>query len=65
MINFRRIIRDNLTERGMSEYVLAKLTGIDRSQINKFLKPDNDDLKGLSAFNVQNIFGVLQIKIGK
>lgn len=62
-VDFRQIFKEAMERKSMTNYQLAKRTGIDRSQLTRFFKPDNEDLKGLSGFQVQNIFNVLGLEV--
>lgn len=61
IINFREIVLYAMRKKRMSRYELAKKTGIDSSQLTRFLKKDNEDLKHMSVFNLQTIFEKLGI----
>lgn len=62
-VDFRQIFKKAMNARGMTNYQLAKLAGIDRSQLTRFFKLDNEDLRGLSGFQIQNIFNILRLEI--
>jgi transcriptional regulator with XRE-family HTH domain len=62
MERFDHAIQKVMNKKKITGYNLAKRTGIDRSQLSRFLK-EKEDIEGLSVFNVWNILDVLGFEL--
>ena len=62
MERFDHAIQKVMDKKKITGYNLAKRTGIDRSQLSRFLK-EKEDIEGLSVFNVWNILDVLGFEL--
>lgn len=58
-IMIREIIKQEKEKKGLSVYMLAKLSKLQPTQIANYLKGKND----MTGSNLEKLFGVLNIKI--